>query len=561
MPIVHHYTDKQARKFTFTVLIYTLVVLVILLVAAISYSKLPKSDNSNNSNNKIKRTICISNTVAQNIADIISNYDTSNYTLQTNGSCDITIGRNVTDPNYYLKIFSKIYVIAKNYNNILTNVTPDQFNTILNDQNITKTNYTTLWDNNTDNYLRSKFSMGVGQLSTSTDIVANTLNNANNNKTLAIIPFEQLKATESVVSIDDNNPLSKDFNIVKYPLIDTYWLKDSDKNEAGQIIDYLNKQIQFNNYDPNKLISLTLTGSSSIGSGEQDAIYTKHNDDLYILRPIINDLLNTNVLQINNENTFTDNCTQAKLSNFLCSNPKYIDILTQLNTTVTTAVGVNGNHILDYGLDAYTNTLKTYKDSGIKYYGGGKDSTESNTPIIIQKNGSKIAFLGYNFLYPFSYYATKTKPGSANIDAAILQRDIQNAKKQADIIVVDMGWGFDDKTNLIQYQKDFAALAIQDGANIVIGTNALIPQKLSIQENSNSTDNNDNPISLVAYNLGSFLPSNLDLLRKNGSLILKVYVYNGKMIATDVIPLTLDTNNQLELAGGTLKDRILQVIR
>ncbi|HVX93044.1 MAG TPA: CapA family protein [Candidatus Dojkabacteria bacterium] len=556
MPIVHHYTDKQTRKFTFTILIYTLIILVILLIAAISYNKLPKKDPQTDTTTT-KRTICISNNVVQDIADVIASYDTNNYTINSNGTCDIYIGRNVSDPNDYQKIFSKIYVLAKRYDNTLSNVTLDQFNTILNNQAISKTKYTTVWDSKTDNYLRTKFSMGVGQVTTTTDNISNMLNKTNNNS-IAIIPFEQLTAGYSLISIDGNSPLSKDFNSVKYPLIDTYWIKDEDKKELEQITDYLNKQVQFNNYDPSKLTSIILTGSSSIGSGEQDAIYTAHNDNMYLLNPFLVTLLNTDILQINNENTFTDNCTQNKLSNFLCSKPKYIDILTKLNTTV---VGVNGNHILDYGLDAYTNTLKIYKENGIKYYGGGNNSTESNTPVIVQKNGNKIAFLGYNFLYPFSYYATKTKPGSANIDSTILQRDIQNAKKQADIVVVDMGWGYEDRTTLLQYQKDFALQAIQYGADIVIGTNSLIPQKLSINNDNGNSNNQNNSVSLVAYGLGSFMPSNLDKLRKNGSLILKVYVYNGKMIATDVIPLTLDANNLLQLAGGSLKDRILQSIR
>jgi hypothetical protein len=556
MPIVHHYTDKQARKFTFTVLLYALILLVILLIAAVSYSRLPKSDTSTTTTERPKKTICISHSVTQDIVDVISNYDTNNYTVAYNGNCDIYIDRNVADPNDYQKIFSKIYVVAKRYDNTLENVTSEEFLTILNNQTITKTKYSTIWDEKTDNYLRTKFNMGVGQVTTTIDNISNTLHK--DAKTIAIIPFEQLTAAYSVVSIDDNDPLSKNFNDIKYPLVDTYWLKSSDKKENEQIIEYLTKQTQFNNYDSTKLTSLILTGSSSIGSGEQNGIITKNNDNLYIVRPLLNTLFNTDILQINNEATFTTNCTQAKLSNFLCGNSKYTDILTRLNTSV---VGVNGNHILDYGFDAYTNTLKMYKDKGIKSYGGGNNAAQATTPVIIEKNGNKIAFLGYNFLYPFSYYATKTKPGSANVDATILQRDIQNAKKQADIVIVDMSWGFENKTTLIQYQKDFAALAIQYGANIVLGTNALLPQKLSLQEDNQSVKNDNNQTSLIAYGLGSFMPSNLDILRKNGSLILKVYVYNGKMIGTDVIPLTLDTNNQLQLAGGTVKDKILQSIR
>ena len=76
-----------------------------------------------------------------------------------------------------------------------------------------------------------------------------------------------------------------------------------------------------------------------------------------------------------------------------CSDPKYMDLLTDIGTDV---VELTGNHFADRGSAGMLETIAIYNENGLPYFGGGTDLQDSLKPALFEVNGNKIAFIGCN---------------------------------------------------------------------------------------------------------------------------------------------------------------------
>ena len=71
-----------------------------------------------------------------------------------------------------------------------------------------------------------------------------------------------------------------------------------------------------------------------------------------------------------------------------------------LATAGIDAVTDANNHAVDYGFDSFADTLSYLDAAGVGHFGGGANLAAARAPLIITKNGLRIAFLGY--VLPFS---------------------------------------------------------------------------------------------------------------------------------------------------------------
>jgi poly-gamma-glutamate synthesis protein (capsule biosynthesis protein) len=134
------------------------------------------------------------------------------------------------------------------------------------------------------------------------------------------------------------------------------------------------------------------------------------------------------------------------------------------------AVGLANNHSGDFGPKAFTQMLGLLKREGIGYYGGGLNLSQAHTPWLVERNGVRIAFLGYNEFQPRSFEADHDRAGIAWSEDAQVVRDIQNARShwQADVVIPIMHWGWEEaKAN--PRQRALARRMIDAGADVVIG--------------------------------------------------------------------------------------------
>src|SRR5215471_10461527 len=110
------------------------------------------------------------------------------------------------------------------------------------------------------------------------------------------------------------------------------------------------------------------------------------------------------------------------------------------------AVSVANNHMMDYGPIGLLDTLASLDAAHIPHFGAGPNLDQARQPAILERNGIKIAFLGYFFLSehniePPELVATEKTPGVAGHPSrtsamrSLLEEDIAAAKSKADLVI------------------------------------------------------------------------------------------------------------------------------
>jgi len=206
---------------------------------------------------------------------------------------------------------------------------------------------------------------------------------------------------------------------------------------------------------------------------------------------------------------------------FLVS-PELVKILKHLNIT---GVSLANNHIMDYGMQALKSTIKTLRKYRIGYAGAGMNIRKAKKPFITKVKGKRIGFLSYSNTLPVSFYASKNNAGTAPGYSGYIKYDIAKLKNKVDIIIVTFHWGEELCDSVKSYQRTLAHLAIDAGADIVVGSHPHILQEIEGYKNG-----------IIAYSLGNLLFSSYG--RGNGGLLVIDIQDNIKKIK--LIPLITD---------------------
>ncbi|GAA5169412.1 CapA family protein [Viridibacterium curvum] len=145
------------------------------------------------------------------------------------------------------------------------------------------------------------------------------------------------------------------------------------------------------------------------------------------------------------------------------------------------AVSVANNHAGDYGKAAFLETLQHLDAYGIARFGGGRNLEEAHAPLWIERNGLRIAVLGYNEFKPRSFEAGPSWPGVAWSEDSHVVADIRAARKAgADLVIPFMHWGWEREPDPTERQRRLARLMIDAGADAVVGTHPHITQGAEI---------------------------------------------------------------------------------
>lgn len=158
-----------------------------------------------------------------------------------------------------------------------------------------------------------------------------------------------------------------------------------------------------------------------------------------------------------------------------------------------------GNNNLDYGLDAFDDTINRVKAAGMFVVGAGENLAEASRAVIRDVRGIKVAFIDNCSILPYGYAATNDMPGIAPLPVetfyapleklneqpgtpartvtiadgprleSILQ-EISRARAEADFVVACFHWGVHFTHDLATYQAEVAYAAVDAGADVVVGT-------------------------------------------------------------------------------------------
>lgn len=178
------------------------------------------------------------------------------------------------------------------------------------------------------------------------------------------------------------------------------------------------------------------------------------------------------------------------------TDPKYVKIFQELGVDIVT---VANNHALDFGRDAFCDTLDTLKQADITCIGGGYHLAEASAPAVRTAGGQTFAVFGATRVSPsYDWYATDSQPGLfQTYDPAKLNAAIAEASKTYDHVIVFVHWGIERAEIPEEYQRQLARGYIDAGADLIVGCH---PHVLQGFEYYNGVP--------IIYSLGNYLFSN-----------------------------------------------------
>ena len=149
------------------------------------------------------------------------------------------------------------------------------------------------------------------------------------------------------------------------------------------------------------------------------------------------------------------------------------NILSAFNALGLDALSIATDHITDYPSEIIKNTESLLEENSI-YVAGKKDM-----PMYFEKDGKKIAIVSTNSVI-IGTKENYTKNGISVYDEDNIKKNIQEAKKMADFVIVDIHWGKGEASFGVTTQmEEMAKFVIESGADLVMGTHAIGIQPIS----------------------------------------------------------------------------------
>src|SRR5687767_7347104 len=359
----------------------------------------------------------------------------------------------------------------------------------------------------------------------------------------ALIPFELLEPRWKVLTVDGQSPIRKGFDISSYPLAVSFTLQTSDNLQPPSL--------PISNYNPSKLTTVILTGVTAL---VRATAYTMELKGATYPGEKIRDLMReADIAHVSNEIPFFTGCTFPKPDAgalVFCSDPKYIDLLTDIGTDV---VELTGNHFADRGRAGMLETIEIYKENELPYFGGGVDLQDSLKPALFEINGNKIAFTGCNKpdvnRFPT---ATDFQPGAAPCDFAYLTQKINQLKAEGYVVISTFQWNESYDAIPSPSQQDDFRLMADSGASIVSGSQAHYAQAMEFRNGS-----------FIHYGLGNLFFDQMgdQAWMPRGirrEFFDRYVIYDGRFISTELITALLEDYSRPRLMTEQERTGFLQ---
>lgn len=216
-------------------------------------------------------------------------------------------------------------------------------------------------------------------------------------------------------------------------------------------------------------IKVILTGDLMLDRGIEYIIEKQGSGDFRFPFLKIADYLNkADIVFGNLEGPISDKGEKVGSIYSFRNDPRAIEGLTYANFNV---LSLTNNHAFDYGRKALEDCLTRLTAAGINYVGAGFSEKEAFSPIVKEINGTKIGFLAYTNLGPETWQANGENSGIAWIDDSVLglaKHNIEEAEKLVDVLIVSLHAGEEYQKTPTQFQIDFAKMAREAGADIVV---------------------------------------------------------------------------------------------
>ena len=292
-------------------------------------------------------------------------------------------------------------------------------------------------------------------------------------------------------------------------------------------------------------ITVSMVGDCTLGtdvnfdqSTSFDAFYQMKNDPGYFFQNVKDIFTADDFTVANMEGTLTTSNDRKQKTFAFKGNPSYTEILTQGGVEAT---NLANNHSHDYGDQSYEDTIQYLEAAGITTFGYDRTA-------VMDVKGIKVGLIGIYEL----------KDGLGRQQQVI--DTIQEVKDQgAQVIIVSFHWGTEKSNIPDDIQKTLAHLAIDQGADLVVGHHPHVLQGIEKYQGKN-----------IVYSLGNFcFGGNKNPSDKDTMIFQQTFtVENGELVeddVTNIIPCSLSSesgynNYQPMVLEGSEKERVLQKI-
>ena len=304
------------------------------------------------------------------------------------------------------------------------------------------------------------------------------------------------------------------------------------------------------NYHSDSLTRITLSGTTAIARQTRTAIDTI---GVEAAASGIRDYVSaSDYFHVTNEAPLAGTCPQFSDkvlggANSLCMKREHASLFDLLNVDV---VDLTGNHVNDFGYDAFEDTLMLFEEAGMKVVGGGRSRDDARKPLILSHNGNNIAWLACNAIGP--YYALVNedpsalgglRPGAAYCDRAWLEDRLPVLAAQNDLVLLTVQYQeFESYTPTAQQQADFRAFA-EWGADVVIGTSEHKPMIFEFYRTRRGET------AFIHYGLGN-LYFDQSFWGNRRFFLDTLYVYASKLVAVELFPGVIDDRARPRLLAG-----------
>lgn len=310
------------------------------------------------------------------------------------------------------------------------------------------------------------------------------------------------------------------------------------------------KDLSNNNLDNTKIIDkkgdITLRFVGDISLADNFDImpyYDSRNEGVYgiLSKEVVDIMTSSDIMVANNEFTISTRGTPLNKAYTFIADPKRLNIYKEMGVNL---VSIANNHIYDYGIEAFNDTLKYLKEYDIPFVGAGHNISEAKKSFSYIVGGYKISFISStraekNIITPG---ATETTPGVFRCyDNTLLKETIKEVKEKSDYVVLLIHWGKEDSHDIEDIIKVTGKEYIDEGADLIVGSHAHLLQGMEFYKNK-----------LIAYNLGDFIFNR----ETKDTGILSVTLNNSGNLTYKFIPCKQE-DYKTSLLYNTEKERVL----
>lgn len=258
-----------------------------------------------------------------------------------------------------------------------------------------------------------------------------------------------------------------------------------------------------------------------------------YRDPLWPWKKVAETLSRADITYINLEAPLLHNCQSKREGMIFCGKDEMVKGLVFAGVDVA---NIANNHMGNYGIDGINETKKILANNKIL-------SAGIFGPSYLTVKGVSFAFLGYNDI-----------PGSQPIDNEVnidqMVGEIKAARKQSDIVVVQLHFGNEYIREPEERQRYLAKIAIDNGADLIIGNHPHWIKPIEFYKGK-----------LITYGHGNFIFDQEWSEETKLGVVGKYVFYDKRLIDVKYLPIRIVDFGQPYFLEGEEKWKVLDKLK